>query len=96
MGDPSDNISGVRGVGMVRATRILAGGLNLEEAREAGRLVGAAGAAAELIRDKILTWREMIRLHDNIDLPSLPPRTVVDGAHLPLAAAVVHTLSLWR
>ncbi|MGH3834607.1 MAG: 5'-3' exonuclease [Pseudonocardiaceae bacterium] len=96
MGDPSDNISGVRGIGQVRAARILADGLTLEEARAAGRLVGAAGAAADQVWEKVLTWREMIRLRTDIDLPTLPPGTSVDAAHLPLAAAVVNELGLWR
>ncbi|MGH3718012.1 MAG: 5'-3' exonuclease [Pseudonocardiaceae bacterium] len=95
MGDPSDNIPGVRGIGQVRAARILADGLTLEEARAAGRLVGAGGAAADQIWEKVLTWRDMIRLQPNIDLPALPPRTLVDAAHLPLAAAVVNDLGLW-
>ncbi len=96
MGDPSDNIPGVRGIGKVRAARILADGLTLEEARAAGRLVGAAGATAEQMWDKVLAWRQMIRLQIDIDLPALPQRTSVDAAYLPLAAAVVNTLGLWR
>lgn len=96
MGDPSDNIPGVRGIGQVRAARILADGLTLGEARAAGRLVGAAGAAAEQVWEKVLAWSEMIRLQADIDLPTLSPRTSVDAGHLPLAAAVVNELGLWQ
>ncbi len=96
MGDPADNIPGVHGIGQVRAARILADGLTLEEARAAGRLVGAAGAAAEQVWERVLTWREMIRLQADIDLPALSPRNGVDAAHLPVAAAVVNGLGLWQ
>ncbi|MGH3942430.1 MAG: 5'-3' exonuclease [Pseudonocardiaceae bacterium] len=96
MGDPSDNIPGVRGIGQIRAARILADGLTLDEARAAGRLVGAAGAAAEQVWKKVLNWSEMIRLRTDLDLPTLPRSTSVNAAHLPLAAAVVNELGLWR
>lgn len=96
MGDPSDNIPGVRGIGQVRAARILTNGLTLEQARAAGRLVGAAGAAAEQVWEQVLAWRDVIRLQVDIDLPALPPRAGVDAAHLPLAGAVVNELGLWQ
>lgn len=95
-GDPSDNIPGVRGIGQVRAARILADGLTLEEAQAAGRLVGAAGAAAEQIWEKVLTWRNMIRLRPDVDLPALSACTSVNAAQLPLAATVVNDLGLWQ
>jgi DNA polymerase-1 len=95
-GDPSDNIAGVRGIGLVRAARILAGGLTLEQARAAGRLVGAAGRTAEQTWDQVLVWRDMIRLRADVPLPNLPPHTGVDGRDLPLAARVTEALGLWR
>ncbi|MGH3886422.1 MAG: hypothetical protein ACRDSZ_07600 [Pseudonocardiaceae bacterium] len=95
-GRSSQSIPGVRGIGQVRAARILADGLTLDEARAAGRLVGAAGAAADQVWEKVLTWSEMIRLRTDVDLPTLLPGTSVDAAHLPLAAAVVNELGLWR
>ncbi|WP_322761107.1 hypothetical protein [Frankia sp. Cr2] len=53
-------------------------------------------AAAEQMWEKVLTWRQMIRLQINIDLPALPQGTSVDAAYLPLDAAVVNTLGRWR
>ncbi len=37
--------------------------------------------------DTVLTWRQMIRLQVDIDLPVLPQRTSVDAAYLPLDGA---------
>lgn len=95
-GDPADTIPGVRGIGPVRAARLLADGLTLEQAWEAGRLTGAAGAAVERAWAKVLTWRALIRLQIDLSLPAVPPRPAVTAADLPLAARVVERLGLWR
>ncbi|MGH8896117.1 MAG: 5'-3' exonuclease H3TH domain-containing protein, partial [Egibacteraceae bacterium] len=82
-GDPADNVPGVRGIGPVRAARLLADGVTLEQARAAGRLTGAASAAVERAWAKVLAWRALIRLQVDLNLPAVPPRPAVTAADLP-------------
>ncbi|HEY6737386.1 MAG TPA: 5'-3' exonuclease H3TH domain-containing protein, partial [Actinopolymorphaceae bacterium] len=93
VGDPSDGIPGVRGIGPVWAARLLADGLRLEDLPVSGRLTGRAGQLVAASLDQALRWRELIRLRTNI---SVPVRTTGrPSAPLPAAAEVVAALELW-
>ncbi len=93
-GDPADNISGVRGVGPKTAAALLAGGLTLDDLPASGRLTGATGVAITAAWQQVLTWRDMIRLRQDIPLPRTP--TGVPTTPLPAAADVLATLGLWH
>lgn len=92
-GDPSDGISGVRGVGPVRASRFLHGGLSLDDLPSSGRLVGRWGEAVlERWRD-VLGWRDLIRLRRDAEVPI---RTTGRATpEMPKAADTVDRLGLW-
>jgi 5'-3' exonuclease len=72
VGDVSDNIPGVHGVGPARAVRLLAGGGRLEDLQELGRLTGAVGESIAGSWAALLTWRTLIRLRGDLQLPRRP------------------------
>ncbi|MFC7620016.1 5'-3' exonuclease H3TH domain-containing protein [Microlunatus sp. GCM10028923] len=94
VGDPSDGIRGVHGVGTVTAARLLAGGLTIDDLPSSGRLTGRIG---DRVRDALpdaLRWRSMIRLRT--DQPT--PDGLIDrrpAPPMPAAALVVEGLGLW-
>lgn len=94
VGDPSDGIRGVHGVGTVTAARLLAGGLTIEDLPSSGRLTGRVG---DRVRDALpdaLRWRSMIKLRCGHPLPAgLIARR--PSQPLPTAAVIVEALDLW-
>jgi DNA polymerase-1 len=93
VGDVSDNIPGVRGVGAVTAARLLADGLHLEDLPESGRLRGRTGEAILTSWQQVLTWRGITRAVDTIELPTRP--TGRPTPEIPKAAEVIEALDLW-
>jgi DNA polymerase-1 len=93
VGDPADNIPGVRGIGPVTAARLLADGLRLEDLPESGRLKGRVGEAILASWDQVLTWRSIARAIDTIELAA--PPTGEPTPEIPRAAEVIETLDLW-
>ncbi len=93
VGDPADEIPGVRGIGAKTAATLLDGGLTLDELPSSGRLAtGRAQAVAEQF-EVALKWRDMIRLNTGLELSRWP--TGDTSPPLPRPADVVEQLSLW-
>jgi DNA polymerase-1 len=92
-GDPSDNISGVYGVGERTAATLLDGGLTLEDLPSSGRLVGAKGKRVTESFDQVLAWRAIIRTRIDVALPYHPDSQ--PSPALPKPAEVVEKLDLW-
>ncbi|MEU1151556.1 5'-3' exonuclease H3TH domain-containing protein [Streptomyces sp. NPDC005918] len=89
MGDPADNIAGLRGVGLKTASRLLTGGRRLESIpRDELR------PAWTEAWPQVLCWREMIKLDTRADVPN-DWLTAESAAPLPSAADVLHALDLW-
>ncbi|MFI0220370.1 5'-3' exonuclease [Streptomyces lydicus] len=89
MGDPADNIPGIRGIGAKTAARLLTDGRRLEN------------IPADELRPswtdqwpQALRWREMIKLDTKTDLPD-NLLTAMPAATLPKAAHVLESLDLW-
>lgn len=93
VGDHSDNIAGVRGVGPITAARLLAGGLHLEDLPGSQRLTGRLGETVRASWQQVLTWRDMVRMADNIQLPTPPAGKATP--EIPTAPEVLEILSLW-
>ncbi len=93
VGDLSDNIPGIRGVGTATAARLLADGLHLEDLPASGRLTGRTGEAIAASWQQVLTWRNMARAIDTIELPARP--TGEPAPRIPRAAEVIESLDLW-
>ncbi|MGW7327099.1 5'-3' exonuclease [Streptomyces sp. NPDC054840] len=89
MGDPADNIPGIRGIGVKTAARLLTDGRRLEN------------IPADELRPtwteqwpRALRWREMIKLDTKTGLPD-NLLTADPAAPLPKAAHVLDALDLW-
>ena len=94
VGDPSDGLRGVRGVGTVTAARLLARGLTLDRLAESGRLSGRIGDQVRASLDDARRWRSMITMRSDLPLPrGLITRR--PSAPLPLAAKIIDSLGLW-
>jgi len=94
VGDPSDGIRGVYGVGPITAARLLAGHLAVEQLPGSGRLTGAVGARIRREFPNVLRCKQLARLRSDIAVP----QRILTGhpnATLPPAPAVLDRLDLW-
>jgi DNA polymerase-1 len=94
-GDASDNIPGVRGIGAKTAAALLDGGLTLEDLPASRRLAGRKGDAITSAWQQVLTWRDMMRVNNQVPVPA---GTITGFATTPLPrpAEVIEKLGLWR
>ncbi len=93
-GDPADSIPGINGIGPKTAARLLAGGIGLEQVPGCSALTPRHRQAIAASWDKLLAWREIIRLNDKVPLSE----TTITGqatAPLPRAAEILDRLALW-
>ena len=95
VGDASDSIPGVRGIGNIRASQFLKGGVTLEEAKSLGRLTGSSwGKLIKKQWEDVIRWRSIIRLPGDFQVPEqLFPETDLP---LPSAAQVCEIMGLWE
>jgi DNA polymerase-1 len=94
-GDAADNIPGVRGIGVKTAAALLDGGFTLDDLPASGRLAGGKGAAITSAWQQVLTWRDMIRMNNQVPVPA----GAVTGratTPLPRPAEVIEKLGLWK
>ncbi|GAB3420924.1 5'-3' exonuclease [Flindersiella endophytica] len=93
VGDPSDNLPGVRGVGPIRAARYLAGGLPLAELPGSGRLTGKTGQTVLDSWPDVERWRGLVEMRGDLR----PPHDLTGQSmpELPLAAVILEELCLW-
>ncbi|MFI5857383.1 5'-3' exonuclease H3TH domain-containing protein [Streptomyces parvulus] len=89
MGDPADNISGVRGIGAKTAARLLIDGRRLESIP-----IEELRPAWAALWPEVLRWREMIRLDTKAAVPN-NILTTVPSTSLKPAAHVLEALDLW-
>lgn len=95
VGDPSDGIRGVHGVGPVAAARLLANGLMIEQLATSGRCTGRVGERVLEEIESVLRWRSMVRLRSNLRLPEDAVLTGLSSPELPPAAQVLEAINLW-
>jgi 5'-3' exonuclease len=93
-GDPADSIPGISGIGPKTAARLLAGGAGLEQVPGCPALTGRHRQAITASWDKLLAWREIIRLNDKVPLSEATPAGQAT-APLPRAAEILDRLALW-
>lgn len=94
VGDPSDGIRGVRGVGPITAARLLAGGLTVEQLPDSARLTGRLGDRVRESFEEVVRWKAMVRLRTDHALPT----GLLSGSaspELPKAPIVLEMLDLW-
>lgn len=94
VGDPSDGIRGVHGVGTITAARLLAGGLTLDRLADSDRLTGRVGERVRAGLDDVRRGRSMIIMRTDLPLPR-PLITRRPSRPLPPAPAIVESLGLW-
>ncbi|MFC3765993.1 5'-3' exonuclease H3TH domain-containing protein [Tenggerimyces flavus] len=92
VGDRSDGIPGVRGVGSITAARLLEGGLTLEELPGSGRLQGKLGARIRQQWSDLERWKSLAQLRKDLDVA---PPSGTASPELPPAPKVLETLDLW-
>lgn len=93
MGDPADNICGVRGIGKKLAAKLLAGGKTLEALDLGVDVKGRVGLNLRERWAQVLLDRELMRLKK--DLPLAPYLTGEATPEMPTAATVLSGISLW-
>ena len=94
-GDTSDNIPGVRGIGAKTVAALLDGDLTLDDLPASGRLADRKGAAITSAWQQVLTWRDMIRMNNQVPVPA----EAISGlatTPLPRPAEVIEKLGLWK
>jgi len=93
VGDPSDGIKGIPGIGPVTAARLLHGGLRLENLPASGRLTGRTG---QRVLDNMATairCRDLARMRTDVPVAHAPAGR--PSPLLPAPADVVTLLDLW-
>jgi DNA polymerase-1 len=94
VGDPSDGIRGVHGVGPVTAGRLLAGGMTVEQLPESGRLTGRVGDLIGGSLEEVVRWKRMVRMRTDHPVPAgLLTRS--PSRDLPRAPSILEMLDLW-
>jgi 5'-3' exonuclease len=93
-GDPSDGLPGIRGIGSKTAAALLEGGTGLEKLRDSAALTGCRRQAVTANWDKLLAWRDIIRLNDKVPLGAAAV-TGQPTAPMPRAAEILDALGLW-
>lgn len=93
VGDASDGIKGIRGVGTVTAARLLEGGLSLEDLPTSGRLKGRTGQLVLDNLDAALRCRDLARMRSDVPVPQAPNGRL--SPVLPAPADVITSLDLW-
>jgi DNA polymerase-1 len=93
IGDKSDNLPGVKGIGAKTAADLLAGSLTLDDLRSSGRLMGAKGEAIEAAWTDVLRWRDLSRMRR--DVPVAWKAIGQASPDLPRPADVIEMLGLW-
>jgi 5'-3' exonuclease len=93
-GDPADDIPGIRGIGPKTAAALLAGSTSLEELRDSAALTRCRRQEVTANWDKLLAWRDIIRLNDKIPLGAAAV-TGQPTAPMPRAAEILDALGLW-
>lgn len=94
IGDPSDGIRGVRGVGPVTAARLLADQLTVEQLPESGRLAGRVGDRIRESFEDVVRWKRMVRLRTHHPVPACL-LTRSPSLELPPAPSILDLLELW-
>lgn len=93
VGDPADGLPGVRGIGPKTAARLLADNLTLDDLRQSSRLTGRLRQAILDQWERVLTWREIIRMRTTVTLPTPPIGT--STPEIPAAPEILERLHLW-
>jgi DNA polymerase I len=86
VGDPSDGIPGIKGIGPITAARLLADGLTLEDLATSDRL---SASLPDLLR-----WKHLLQMRTDQPLPA-DLLTCSPSPPLPPAPAVLDKLNLW-
>lgn len=92
VGDRSDGIPGVRGVGSITAARLLEGGLTIEDLPGSGRLQGKLGARIRHHHNDLRRWKSLAQLRKDLDVT--PPTGTATPALEP-APRILDALDLW-
>lgn len=93
VGDPSDGIAGIRGIGPIRAARLLADGLRLEDLPASGRLTGSHPRVLLANLGHAIVSRDLMALRTNLDVEVRPTGRVLD--EFPLAAQILQRHDIW-
>jgi DNA polymerase-1 len=94
VGDPSDGIRGVHGVGPVTAGCLLADGMTVEQLPESGRLAGRVGDLIVRSLEEVVRWKQMVRMRTDHPVPD-GLLTGSPSRDLPRAPSILEALDLW-